>query len=845
MTVAVREPSLRVSSRRAGKAAARHAMNRWAWRMFRREWRRQSLVLVLLMVSVAATVFGLGLVTAASGIGPSAVFGTANAILEIPGGDPFLASDLSAARAHFRSVDVAEHQSIPIPGSVSTVDLRAQDPHGPYGRVTFHLDAGRYPVGPGEVAVTHGVAETFRLHIGGTWDAAGRQLLVVGFVDNPLNLLDQFALVPPGQIASPAQVSVLVSASDSELQSFHLPSGTGVGTVSRGHQAVAAAQALVLVLGTLGLIFVGLIAVAGFAVMANRRLRALGMLGSLGATSRHIRWVMIANGAAVGATAAVLGGVTGVLVWFVFAPTLQSMINKHVDRFSLPWWAVGAAMLLTAVTAVVAAWWPARAASRLSVIAALSGRPPRPQPSHRFAASGGLLLAGGILLLAFTDQRRVAFVISGTILTVAGVLLLAPLSIRGIAALGRNWTIAARLALRDLVRYQARSGAALGAITLAVGIAATIAISAAASDTSSGPGDLAPTQMMLYLTPAGGANQVPPIDAAQQQVLARQVDRLAAAIGASSAVPLEQAYDPESGIWPAQPGGPDGGSQPAGYQTASLAQVIQLPHGEEITGSNPLYVATTALLGQYGIQPAQIDPRTDVITSRKALTGLQIFFPTVSPGKASDLPPPETVRTAHPQFQIEPRLPAYYDAPDVLITEHTMQALGLQPVPAGWFLQAARPLTAAQVTTARQIAASAGIYVETRTPTSSNTALEDWATAAGILLALGVLAMTIGLIRSESARDLRTLTATGAGSTTRRALTGVTAGALAFLGAFLGTAAAYAALLAWHRSDLSPLGHVPVIDLVLILVGLPVVASAGGWIFSGRQPSVLARQPME
>ena len=81
--------------------------------------------------------------------------------------------------------------------------------------------------------------------------------------------------------------------------------------------------------------------------------------------------------------------------------------------------------------------------------------------------------------------------------------------------------------------------------------------------------------------------------------------------------------------------------------------------------------------------------------------------------------------------------------------------------------------------------------------------------------------MTVGLIRSETANDLRTLAATGASSTTRRTLTGATAGALALLGAVLGTAGAYAALLAWHRSDLSPLGRVPVVNLIVILVGLP------------------------
>jgi len=70
-------------------------------------------------------------------------------------------------------------------------------------------------------------------------------------------------------------------------------------------------ETLVLVLTTLGLLFVGLLAVAGFTVMAQRRLRALGMLGSMGATDRHIRLVMLAGGAAVGATAAIVGTLVG------------------------------------------------------------------------------------------------------------------------------------------------------------------------------------------------------------------------------------------------------------------------------------------------------------------------------------------------------------------------------------------------------------------------------------------------------------------------------------------------------------------------------------------------------
>ncbi|MGA2530040.1 MAG: hypothetical protein ABSG36_12865, partial [Acidimicrobiales bacterium] len=41
-----------------GGAPARRAVSRWAWRLFKREWRQQLLVLSLISVAVAATVVG-------------------------------------------------------------------------------------------------------------------------------------------------------------------------------------------------------------------------------------------------------------------------------------------------------------------------------------------------------------------------------------------------------------------------------------------------------------------------------------------------------------------------------------------------------------------------------------------------------------------------------------------------------------------------------------------------------------------------------------------------------------------------------------------------------------------
>ena len=52
--------------------------------------------------------------------------------------------------------------------------------------------------------------------------------------------------------------------------------------------------------------------------------------------------------------------------------------------------------------------------------------------------------------------------------------------------------------------------------------------------------------------------------------------------------------------------------------------------------------------------------------------------------------------------------------------------------------------------------------VETKNSEPSSAEIINWATVFGIVLALGILAMSVGLIRSETASDLRTLAATGA-----------------------------------------------------------------------------------
>ena len=116
-----------------GGVAARRAVVRWAWRLFRREWRQQILVIALLTVAVAAAI---GSVTVAYNSAPAedAEFGSAGHLLRFDGADPrLLAAGLAAAEDAFGTIEVIGYRSLTVPGGVDKVEFRAQDPRGAYG----------------------------------------------------------------------------------------------------------------------------------------------------------------------------------------------------------------------------------------------------------------------------------------------------------------------------------------------------------------------------------------------------------------------------------------------------------------------------------------------------------------------------------------------------------------------------------------------------------------------------------------------------------------------------------------------------------------------------------------
>jgi putative ABC transport system permease protein len=870
LNVSVQERPASRGAAANGGLAARRAVIRWAWRLLRREWRQQLLILALIIVAVATT-FVASAVATDTQVPATAGFGTAQDLAAFSDSGPQLAAQIVRLAHRFGRVDVIENQTLTIPGTLQTYDLRAQNPAGPFGGPMLSLVSGHYPATPGQVAVTGGLASQFGLKIGHAWRVGGRARTVVGIAQNPQNLLDEFALVLPGQVTRPTQTTVLFNAPGVNPSSI----GPNV-SVPVASSNLINAQNISVTAATLGMLLIALVGVGGFTVLAQRRLRSIGMLGAQGATDAHIRLVVRANGVATGLVGAVAGFAVGLLAWLVYRPSVESSSDHLIGVFQLPWLVIIVSMLLAVLASYFAAAHPARAIARVPIVTALSGRPAAPRKTRRWALPTGLVfLAIAFLLMGVAgsgiggttgpgsqNSRLEALVLGFLAITVA-VVLLSPALLGALARLARPAPVAIRLALRDLARYRARSGAALGAITLSLLIAVIVCIVAAARFGNVldyvGP-NLASNQLIVNTPPPAGANLTGPGSNAtgtQRPNPHGQLAKQKHSPPAPAAVQLAEATATAHGI-----------AADLGTGNIITLETTSASLQRDVTGRNwngNIYVATPQLLRAFGIAQAQVNPAADILTRRPGLSTLSkmelLYGAPPCAGTAAGCPSgPGGGETSsclkgyclnNPVIQEVGALPSGVHAPNTVVTEHAIRQLGLASsvTVQGWLIQTVQPLTASQIHGAEQAAAAAGMTVETRDSIPSINEIIDVATVVGILLALGILAMSVGLVRSETARDLRTLTATGASALTRRTITAATAGALALTGAVTALLCGYLAAIGFFSNNqldgLSELSSIPVANLLLILVGMPLAAVVAGWLLAGREPSAIGRQPME
>ncbi|MCU1491408.1 MAG: hypothetical protein JWM85_2813 [Acidimicrobiaceae bacterium] len=826
-----------------GGAPARRAVVRWAWRLFRREWRQQFLILALITVAVAATIVGS---TVATNSPPpkNSGFGTAQDSMSFPTYNAHTASVIASLEHRFGRVELIENETLSIPGSINTFQLRAQEPRGPFGGPMLSLVSGRYPANADQVGVTSGVAAAFHLSVGDKWRVAGVERRVVGIVENPQSLLDEFAFVVPGQVKNPTGgVTALFDTPGVSLSSFkgvHIQTPASVAQSNKFNPETISLAALVL-----GMLLIALVSIGGFTVLAQRRMRSIGMLEATGATDRHVRLVVCANGTAVGVVGAIFGFILGLVLWFAYRASLEQSSHHLIGLLALPWVVVAAAMVLAIVAAYFAASRPARAITKVPIIQALSGRPAPPRQIHRSALPGIVFLVLAFLLLGYSGGTNhgggsggAPELLLGLVLLIPGMILLAPFFLSLAARLGRRAPIATRIALRDLARYRARSGSALAAISLGVLVAVIVMLAASSRYSNvldyAGP-NLSANQLNLStaLPPKGqtivktnSKGQLvqipnPQVETATVAQLTAASEKIAKGLGAQL-ITLES---PNVTI-----NGTQGGRNWSGN----------------------IYVATPQLLKAFRISQSAINPNADVLTSRPGLSGVSGLRFDYGGNQFAD----SGTGSGGPSGSIDPviqeigALPSGTSAPNTVITEHAMREFHISASTTDWLVKGTQPFTAAQISNAELTASTTQLSVESKNSEPTSSAVINAATLFGVLIALAVLGMSVGLVRSETASDLRTLAATGASSCTRRALTAVTAGALGFLGALLGVVGGYVGMIGWLRSNslnggISALGNIPVGDLLFMLIAMPAFAAATGWLFAGSEPAAMAHQAIE
>jgi len=415
------------------------------------------------------------------------------------------------------------------------------DTREPLLRHEAEIVEGRAPTDPDDVLLSPVLAERLHVDVGATISARGAPpLRVTGLVRDPYCLTCERAVAAPGStLARVAKADPVADQYQRPTYLVDLPPGVsaadlwprlakqGVALTPRaaylhperyqssgdGFASVGDVRsaALATLIAGLGLLEVVLLAGAAFAVGARRQTRDLGLLAASGASPRHVRRVVLAQGLVLGAIGAVVGVAAGIAVAIAGRP-----LWEQLDNAQLPVWAfsppeIAGAALIGLVSGLAAAIVPAAGAARMRPIDALAERFRTSRRGRRRSAGLGatLIVAGGACGLAgnvliaddFAAYARelarvsemgaypsaptptvpVALIVGGATLLVAGIVILTPVLIGRLARLGRRLPVAARLAVRDTARHKHRTGPATTAIAVAVAGSVVLAFVIAAT----------------------------------------------------------------------------------------------------------------------------------------------------------------------------------------------------------------------------------------------------------------------------------------------------------------------------------------------------------------------------
>jgi putative ABC transport system permease protein len=793
---------------------------------------------------------------------------------QLPAGSRVITERTSAQGAEVRT-----------PSGLEYAAMIGLDYADPIARGIVTPVSGHAPRSATEAAVTSTLAAKAHLHLGSTLRLVDldhqpdpdRTFTVVGIVNDSGSRHAEAVYVPPSAVSAPSaqeyswrgSITWLVDSPQpiswqqvrqlnqqgylvtSRYAYLHPPPASEIAfTSSNGLLSTQTLSIATLVVG-MALLEVVLLAGPAFAVGARRQRRQLALIASTGGRSADLRNVVLANAIVLGAAAGLVSIVLAIVGAAIGIPTLGSLADQVPGHFDVRPGELALLVLVAVLTALAAAAFPARAAARTDVVAALAGRRGALRTRKRVVALGLVVGAVGAVIAVggATGSNGATVILFGVALVELGLIACTPALIGVAGRLGRRLPLAPRIALRDASRNRSAATPAIAAVMASI-IGAMAAILVVASTLDKNRRDYHASLPMhaAWVELDDVDRDVDPQAVLDAMRATLPVSDLLLVRGPSDTCALTEPDCVTSDITLGQSG--DGGLRQFGGPTRVRGGYLPITVVDDGSG-------LAALFGKPEPDAAAALRKGEVVVVDRAavnsrgtvtLQGRQDRMSDAGDGTVKRL----TVRAVV--------VSDGYPATQLIVPPSVATKLGVTPEPIGVFARDTRAPSSdeKQALAGKLNAINPRLYHYIESGYHDDRAWMMYAlVGVAAVIAVGAAVIATALADVDGRADLVTLGAVGASPRTRRLLSLSRAGVIAGIGAVLGTAAGFVPAIAWVRATRVPAAvysttggyyaqslpaqlHlvVPWLPTVAVLVGIPVLAALLAGAFSrSRLPS--------
>jgi len=393
------------------------------------------------------------------------------------------------------------------------------------GRPVLSVDKGRQPTGPGEIMLDEFTADQAGYKIGDTvplatlinQNAGLQHATLTGIVKfgegslqgATLTVFDTKAMQDLFFDGRDVYTDIWLTAKDGVSQQqlrdeaaavipSDLTARTGDDLASESQdnfeQAISFISIFLLVFAGIALVVGTFLIINTFSILVAQRSRELALLRALGASRRQVTRSVLLESFIIG----LVGSTVGILLGFALPPALTALmraigIDLQLDSLVFkPRTAILAYAVGIGVT-MIAAYLPARRASRIAPVAALRDDIALPESSIRRRTLIGsivVVLGAGFMALGLAGSggRGAALVGLGILCVLLGVAALSPVVGRPVlqvlGRLFRPFGMVGRLATQNSLRNPRRTAATASALMIGLALVATMSVLGSSANAS-------------------------------------------------------------------------------------------------------------------------------------------------------------------------------------------------------------------------------------------------------------------------------------------------------------------------------------------------------------------------